>query len=59
METYDPEVVYDLRHLNEGRRFKLDSFWDAAKAYIESCALQAVDSKRHGKVFNVAMALSV
>ena len=36
LETDDPEIVYDLRHLNEGRRCEFDSFWDATKAYIKS-----------------------
>ena len=58
LETGDPEIVYDLRHHNPGRRHEFDAFWDAAKGYTEASAMQAVDSRRHGQVCNMATALS-
>ena len=58
LDAQDPGLIYDLRHLNAGRPSTYDAFWDACKAFIEDQALQAVDSRRHGKVTHMAVAVS-
>ena len=58
LDTEDSDIVYDLCHHNPGRRPEFDAFWDATKGYIESRAMQAVDSRRHGQVCNMATVVS-
>ena len=59
LQTRDADFVYDLRHLNEGRRVQYDAFYDAAKAYIEREALAAADERRHNETCAMALAISV
>lgn len=58
LESQDPELLYDLRCMNQGKPAKYDQFWEAAQQFIESSALQAVDSRRHGQVCHLATAIS-
>ena len=58
LDSQDPDLLYDLHCLNQGRPAKYDLFWEAAKQFLESAALQAVDSKRHGRVCHLATAIS-
>ena len=51
----DPDIVADLRHLNEGRKKKHQVFWERCKKFIE----QAVDNRRHGEVTHLSCAISV
>ena len=58
LEAQEPDILYDLRALNEGKPEKYAQFWEAAQKFIESSALRAVDSRRHGIVCHLAMAFS-
>ena len=59
LELQDPDLVFDLRELNEGRHVQYDRFYEAARAYIERNALQAADDRRHGTTCHMALAMSV
>ena len=52
------DFAYDLRHCNLGRPEESTHFWDAAQAFIESRALKAVDSRRHGLICSMAVVVS-
>lgn len=59
LDTQDADLVFDLRHLNEGRTPKYDAFWDAVKRFINEHSLAAVDDRRHGTECHLAIAMSV
>ena len=59
LELQDPDLVFDLRELNEGRHVQYDRFYEAARAYMERNALQAADDRRHGTTCHMALAMSV
>ena len=62
VELGDPEMITDLRHLNQGRPEKFDIFWDYAKKYLEGTAenlILAVDDRRHDLLQHLAHAISV
>ena len=59
LDSQDPDLVYDLRTLNEGRRAKYDDFWKAADAFINRQALAAVEDRHHGLGCHMALALSI
>ena len=58
LDSEDPDLMFDHRHVNEGRHAKYDAFWQAAKALFEEQAMTAVDSRRHGQVCHMAVSLS-
>ncbi len=58
IDAQDPELVYDLRALNSGRREEFDQFWDAARSVINQQAMQAVDDRRHSATCHMALAMS-
>ena len=53
----DADIMYDLRHLNEGRPEVYDDFWAACIKYIEEAALAAAGDRRHESVVHLATAL--
>ena len=44
LQSNDPDLLYDLRHVNEGHKTRCDDFWNAAAGYIDEDSLQAVQS---------------
>ena len=53
-ELGDPELITDLRKINEGRMSSYDLFWKYALKYLEGIAQEsilAVDKRRHN-IFN-------
>lgn len=59
LDCQDPDVCFDLRHQNTGRPEMFEDFWKAVDGIINENALKAVDSRRHGTVCHMALALSV
>ena len=59
LDSQDPEVVFDLRDVNQGRPQIYEQFWIQVEAFINEKALEAVDSRRHGTVCHFAAAFSV
>lgn len=59
LHCQDPDVCFDLRHHNAGRPERFEEFWKAVEGIINENALKAVDSRRHGTVCHMALALSV
>ena len=59
LDAQDPDIVFDLRHLNEGRQSQYDQFWEECRKFIEDQALAAADDRRHGQVVHMAAAISV
>lgn len=55
----DPDILPDLRHLNEGRPEKYQVFWEFCRKFIEHKAETAVDDRRHGEITHLACAISV
>ena len=58
IDTQDPKLVDDLRHLNTGRQPKYDAFWDEYKKYLSEVVETSVNERRHGEVSYMAKALS-
>ncbi|GES82303.1 uncharacterized protein LOC111136195 [Rhizophagus clarus] len=61
-ELGDPELITDLREINEGRIFKYDLFWEYALKYLEGIAQEsilAVDERRHDIFQHLAVAISI
>ena len=42
LDSQDPEVIYDLREINPGRREKYEEFWAEVRALINEKSLAAV-----------------
>lgn len=59
LDSQDPDVWFDLRSQNSGQPQKYEEFWKAVDGIINENALKAVDSRRHGTVCHMALALSV
>ena len=59
LDSQDPEVVFDMRDVNQGRPQIYEQFWIQVEAFINEKALEAVDSRRHGTVCHFAAAFSV
>ena len=59
LDSQDPEVVFDLRDVNQGRPQLYEEFWTRVEAFINEKALEAVDSRRHGTMCHLAAAFSV
>ncbi len=59
LDSQNPDVCFDLRHHNTGRPEMFEDFWKAVEGIINENALKAVDSRRHGIVCHIALALSV
>ena len=57
IQLQDPDILPDLRHLNEGRPQKYQIFGEYCKKFIEECS--AVDERRHGETTHLACAISV
>ena len=57
IQLQDPDILPDLRHLNEGRPEKYKIFWEHCKKFIEECS--AVDECCHGETTHLACAMSV
>ena len=59
IDSQDPDITFDLRHHNTGRPEHFKEFWSAVKGFINENALKAVDSRRHGSICYMALAVSV
>ena len=59
IDSQDPDITFDLRHLNSGRPEHFEEFWSAGRGLINENALKAVDSRRHGLICHMALAVSV
>lgn len=59
LDSQDPDIWFDLRHQNSGQPEKYEEFWKAVDAIINENVLKAVDSRRHGTVCHMALALQV
>ena len=59
LEAQDQDMVFGLRHLNDGRLEKYTEFYSAARAFIEREALPAAHDRRHSEVCHIGMAISV
>ena len=57
LDSDDPIMVHDLRHLNSGCPEAFTAFWAAAKAFLKLQAMAAVNSRQHGQVCHMAAAL--
>ena len=53
IQLQNPDILPDLRHLNQGRPEKY-AFWEACKKFIEECS--AVDES-HGQATHLACAM--
>ena len=61
-ELGDPELITDLRKINEGRMSSYDLFWEYALKYLEGIAQEsilAVDERRHNIFQHLAIAISI
>ena len=56
LRLQDPDVLPDLKHLNEGRPEKYEVFWEHCKKFLEEQS--AVDERRHGETTHLACAIS-
>lgn len=59
LDSQDPDVWFDLRYHNSGPPERYEEFWKAMDGIINKNALKAVDSRRHGTVCHMAIALFV
>ena len=53
----DPDILLDLRHLNENKQDKCAVFWEQCQVYLNECT--AVHERRHDAVTYIAKAISV
>lgn len=51
---YTTSIVFDLRVVDPGRPQKYEPFWNQVEVFINEKALEAVDSRRHGTVWDFA-----
>jgi hypothetical protein len=61
-ELSKPEIITDLREINEGRISKYDLFWEYAIKYLDGIAQEsiiAVDERRHNTIQHLAVAISI
>ena len=58
LSSDDPDLVWDLRLLNEGQKGKYDLFWEKCERFFEESALAAADERRHNNVTHLATAMS-
>ncbi|CAC5421869.1 unnamed protein product [Mytilus coruscus] len=59
LDTQDPDIVYDLRNINEGRPESFTVFWEELDKYLNEQTAKAVDDRRHGTVCHSGIAMSV
>ena len=59
LKTQDPDLVYDLRVLNEGRESIYDPFWKEVDSLMNENAMKAVNDRRHGTICHTSLAMSV
>ncbi|XP_070538845.1 uncharacterized protein [Ptychodera flava] len=59
LSSQDPDIVHDLRLLNEGRAGVYDKFWDETEKYLNEKSMKAVDDRRHGTVCHMSVAISL
>ncbi len=59
LDSQDPNLIFDMRHQNEGRPVYFKEFYDETIALIEEKEWQAVDDRRHGRITHMAVAMSV
>lgn len=59
LDSEDPKIVDDLRHLNCGHSQKCEVFWIECKKYLEDVVQTAVDDRRHDEHTHLAKAISV
>ena len=53
----DPDIILDLRHLNQNKQDKYALFWEQSQVYLNECT--AVHERRHDTVTYMAKAISV
>ena len=54
----DPDLVWDLCELNNGRPQQYDHFWKECQCYIDETAAAAVDERQHDNLLHLATAMS-
>ena len=59
IDMEDPDVVVDLRHLNQGTFPKYNAFWTECAKLVNEDIGSAVDDQCHGEVTHLAHALSI
>ena len=59
IDSEDPKIIDDLRHLNRGHSQKYEVFWTESKKYLEDVVQTAVDDRRHDEHVHLAKAISV
>ena len=59
VEMEDPDIIWDLRQLNSGRRSQYDDFWDECEKFLQEDVGTAADDRRHTEVTHIAKAISV
>ena len=59
IDTQDPDLIADMRQLNEGRPAEFEEFWKEGQAVINQAQLEAVDDRRHGTITHMAVAMSI
>ena len=59
VEMEDPDILWDLRQLNSGKRSQYDDFWDECEKFLQEDVGTAVDDCRHTEVTHIAKAISV
>ena len=58
LSSDDPDLVWDLRSLNEGQKGKYDLFWEECERFIEELARAAADERRHNNVTHLTTAMA-
>ncbi|KAK3107234.1 hypothetical protein FSP39_009952 [Pinctada imbricata] len=58
-EAEDPDIIVDLRSLNEGRPHEYSVFYEKCRIYLENVVEQVVDERRHDKLTYLASAISI
>ncbi|KAI8516352.1 hypothetical protein Bbelb_049330 [Branchiostoma belcheri] len=58
LDSEDPDLIVDMRSLNE-RKESYQEFWNEAAKVIEEMQLRSVDDRRHGQVCYMALVMSI
>ena len=56
LDRWSPDIIWKLRHLNEGYPEICRSFWNAVQEYIEEQQLIARDDRRHEQTCHMVLA---
>lgn len=58
VDMEDPDIVIDLRELQNGPTSKFDVFWEECARFLQEDIGLAVDDRRHSQVTHMARAIS-